>query len=73
MQELQRELESGREDLAEQRAAAEQLTRVQEELTAANEALEQENSAISQEAEELRGCNDILNTQVQLTVLLCNK
>ncbi|KAK9791617.1 hypothetical protein WJX73_000124 [Symbiochloris irregularis] len=64
LQELQRELESGKEDLAEQRVAAEALFRAQEELASAKEALEEENCAISQEADELRGRNDILNTQV---------
>ena len=63
-QELQQELEEGREDLAEQRAATEQLVRAQEELTSAQEELQQQNSNLSHEAAVLRDRNESLNVQV---------
>ena len=63
-QELQQELQSGKDDLAKERAIAEQLVTAQAELAASTRSMQNENDAAVQESSELRGRNAELAAQV---------
>ena len=65
-QDLQQELREGKEELTQERAAAERLAAAQAELTAATAALQNDNAAATEQATQLRGLNAALTSQVRM-------